>query len=62
MTPSVTCRGRGIRKPTGQGRNSRSFRIMDEAMTTACETSEPLIPARMLMLFVQKVDSRAIYI
>ena len=34
---------------------------MDEAITTACETSEPLIPARMLMLFVQKVDSRAIY-
>jgi hypothetical protein len=42
----------------GQGRYKRSFAITEMAIMMACETSEPLIPARILMLFVEKVDRR----
>ena len=60
-TPSVTCSGKGMRKPTGHGRKRRSLRMMESDITTACETSDPLMPASILMLLVQKVDSRDMY-
>lgn len=50
---------RGILQSIGQGRYKRSLMITEMAMMMACETSEPLIPARMLIPFVENVDSRA---
>src|SRR5579863_5178894 len=46
----------GTRKPVGQGRYKRSFRMTESAITTAWEVSDPLMPARILMLFVEKVE------
>jgi hypothetical protein len=51
----------GTLKPVGQGRYKRSLRTTENAMTTACETSDPLMPARILMLFVEKVERSAMY-
>lgn len=50
-----------IVKLNRQGRYNKSLRATEIAMMRAWVASSPLIPARMLMLFVQKVDKRDMY-
>lgn len=50
-----------MRKSIGHGKYNRSLRMTESAIMRAWLTSEPFIPARILMLFVENVERSDIY-